>query len=96
MEIQQLQVRITAETRQLNNSLNEIKRELGQIQYKNAANENSFRELNRQGSAQIKALEKDLAAVNQIIADERKYLKEYIDQKEKLYQKLRLRDKNKQ
>lgn len=46
--------------------------------------------------SQIKALEKDLAAVNQIIADERKYLKEYIDQKEKLYQKLRLRDKNKQ
>lgn len=61
MEIQQLQVRITAETRQLNNSLNEIKRELGQIQYKNAANENSFRELNRQGSAQIKALEKSVA-----------------------------------
>lgn len=41
----------------------------------------------------IKDLENELATTNNAIADERKFVKDYIDGKEKLYQ--RIRDKNK-
>ena len=43
--------------------------------------------------SQIRAVEKELTAIKQDIADEKKYLKEYIDQKEKMYQRLRARKK---
>ena len=43
--------------------------------------------------SQIRAVEKELATIKQDIADEKKYLKEYIDQKEKMYQRLRARKK---
>jgi hypothetical protein len=41
----------------------------------------------------IKDLENELTTTNNAIADERKFIKDYIDGKEKLYQ--RIRDKNK-
>jgi hypothetical protein len=41
----------------------------------------------------IHKLEKDLAAINNDIADERKFIKDYIDGKEKLYQRLRAKNK---
>lgn len=49
MEIQELQVRITAETRQLNNSINQIKADLNQISKQNQATEKSFRDFSRNG-----------------------------------------------
>lgn len=42
--------------------------------------------------SQIRALEKELATLNNEIADEQKFIKDYIDGKDKLYK--RLRDKN--
>ena len=39
--------------------------------------------------SQIRSLEKELTAINYDIADERKYLKDYISGKDKLYNKLR-------
>lgn len=42
--------------------------------------------------SQIGAIEKELAAVSQDLAEEKKYLKEYIDKKDKFYQRLRARN----
>lgn len=42
--------------------------------------------------SQIGAIEKELAAVNEDLAEEKKYLKEYIDKKDKFYQRLRARN----
>lgn len=42
--------------------------------------------------SQIGAIEKELAVVNQDLAEEKKYLKEYIDKKDKFYQRLRARN----
>ena len=42
--------------------------------------------------SQIEVIEKELAAVNQDLAEEKKYLKEYIDKKDKFYQRLRARN----
>lgn len=42
--------------------------------------------------SQIRAIEKELAVANNEIADERKFLKDYIDGKEKLYQRLRAKN----
>ena len=43
---------------------------------------------------QLKSYEKDLEEINRVIQDEKKYLKEYIDSKDKLYIKLRSKDNN--
>ena len=42
--------------------------------------------------SQVGAIEKELAAVSQDLAEEKKYLKEYIDKKDKFYQRLRARN----
>lgn len=42
--------------------------------------------------SQIGVIEKELAAVSQDLAEEKKYLKEYIDKKDKFYQRLRARN----
>lgn len=42
--------------------------------------------------SQIQAIENELAATNNAIADERKFLKDYIDGKDKFHQKLRARN----
>lgn len=42
--------------------------------------------------SQIGAIEKELAAVSQDLAEEKKYLKEYIDKKDKFYKRLRARN----
>lgn len=42
--------------------------------------------------SQIGAIEKELTAVNEDLAEEKKYLKEYIDKKDKFYQRLRARN----
>ena len=42
--------------------------------------------------SQIGVIEKELAAVNEDLAEEKKYLKEYIDKKDKFYQRLRARN----
>lgn len=42
--------------------------------------------------SQIGVIEKELAAVNQDLAEEKKYLKEYIDKKDKFYKRLRARN----
>ena len=42
--------------------------------------------------SQIRVIEKELAAVNQDLAEEKKYLKEYIDKKDKFYKRLRARN----
>lgn len=42
--------------------------------------------------SQIGAIEKELAAVSQDLTEEKKYLKEYIDKKDKFYQRLRARN----
>ena len=42
--------------------------------------------------SQIRAIEKELATINNALADERKFLKDYTEGKEKLYQKLRARN----
>lgn len=39
--------------------------------------------------SQIRVIEKELATINNQIADERKFVKDYIDGKDKLYQRLR-------
>ena len=39
--------------------------------------------------SQIRAIEKELAAINNDIADEQKFLKDYLDGKDKLYKRLR-------
>ena len=39
--------------------------------------------------SQIRAIEKELAAINNDIADEQKFIKDYIDGKDKMYKKLR-------
>lgn len=43
--------------------------------------------------SQIRAIEKELATINNDLADERKFLKDYIEGKEKMYQKLRAKNK---
>ncbi len=42
--------------------------------------------------SQIGAIEKELAAVSEDLAEEKKYLKEYIDKKDKFYQRLRAKN----
>ena len=42
--------------------------------------------------SQIRAIEKELTAINNAIADERKFLKDYIDGKDKLYKRLRAKN----
>ena len=42
--------------------------------------------------SQVRVIEKDLAAINNAIADERKFLKDYIDGKDKLFKKLRAKN----
>jgi hypothetical protein len=42
--------------------------------------------------SQIRAIEKELAAINNAIADERKFLKDYIDGKDKLFKRLRAKN----
>ena len=42
--------------------------------------------------SQIGVIEKELAAVSQDLAEEKKYLKEYIDKKDKFYQRLRAKN----
>ena len=42
--------------------------------------------------SQIGAIEKELVTVNQDLAEEKKYLKEYIDKKDKFYKRLRARN----
>ena len=42
--------------------------------------------------SQIRAIEKDLAAINNAITDERKFLKDYIDGKDKLFKRLRAKN----
>lgn len=39
--------------------------------------------------SQIRVIERELAAINNQLADERKFLKDYIDGKDKLYKRLR-------
>ena len=39
--------------------------------------------------SQIRVIEKELATINNQIADERKFIKDYIDGKDKMYKKLR-------
>jgi hypothetical protein len=41
---------------------------------------------------QLQYLEKELATINTDIADEEKYLKEYIDKKDKFYKRLRAKN----
>ena len=42
--------------------------------------------------SQIGVIEKELAAVSQDLAEEKKYLKEYIDKKDKFYKRLRAKN----
>ena len=42
--------------------------------------------------SQIRAIEKELVTINNSIADEQKFLKDYIDGKDKLYQRLRAKN----
>lgn len=42
--------------------------------------------------SQIRVIEKELATINNQIADERKFVKDYIDGKDKLYQRLRAKN----
>ena len=42
--------------------------------------------------SQIRAIENELATINNALADERKYLKDYIDGKDKLFQRLRAKN----
>lgn len=42
--------------------------------------------------SQIRVIERELAAINNDIADERKFLKDYIDGKEKLHQRIRAKN----
>jgi hypothetical protein len=42
--------------------------------------------------SQIRVIEKELATINNQLADERKFLRDYIDGKDKLYQRLRAKN----
>ena len=69
MEIQELQVRITAETRQLNNSINQIKADLNQISKRNLDNEKSFRDFSRNGAKDFSNLSQAAQAMSIRVKD---------------------------
>ena len=43
---------------------------------------------------QLKALEKELEDINDVIAEEKKFLKEYINEKDKFYKRIRSKKVN--
>lgn len=60
--------------------------------YSNIKNNKRYNPKNRETKMmynQIRALEKELVVINNDIADEKKFLKDYIDGKDKLYKRLR-------
>ena len=63
--------------------------------YSNMRNSKRYNPISYEASmlrSQIRAIENELTTINNAVADERKYLKDYIDGKDKLFQRLRAKN----
>lgn len=72
----------------------EVKLELNILKHlysniQTSKNHNPKSHESRRIRSQIRALERELTEVNNMIADEKKFIKDYIDGKDKLYKRLR-------